>query len=153
MKAAIFLRVAAVLTLLHSVLHTIGGVFGKPLPGPASVAEAAMRANHFLFMGQVRTYFDFSRGLGLAVTVFLTVEGVVFWLLAPLMKQDGARLRPVLAVFVLGYVLLAVNSFVYFFPAAAGLELVIAAVLGMGIATAGQRAAAAEGARASSAVA
>ena len=29
-KPVVLLRVAAVLTLIHAVLHTIGGVFGKP---------------------------------------------------------------------------------------------------------------------------
>jgi hypothetical protein len=33
-KPVLFLRVAAVLTFLHAVLHTIGGVFGKVGPGP-----------------------------------------------------------------------------------------------------------------------
>ena len=30
MKPVIYLRAASLLTLLHAVLHTIGGVFGKP---------------------------------------------------------------------------------------------------------------------------
>ena len=29
MKTTLFLRIASVLTLIHAVLHTIGGVFGK----------------------------------------------------------------------------------------------------------------------------
>ncbi len=37
MKPAIFLRIAAVLTFIHAVLHTIGGVFGKVPPGPAAI--------------------------------------------------------------------------------------------------------------------
>ena len=35
MKSTIFLRIASVLTLIHAILHTIGGVFGKPEPGAA----------------------------------------------------------------------------------------------------------------------
>ncbi len=129
MKATIWLRVAAVLTLIHSILHTVGGVFGKTPAGPASVALAAMQANHFLFMGVTRTFWDFSRGMGLAVTIFLTMEAVVFWLLASLVKVDGPRLRPVLAIFALGYVAFAVDSMVYFFPFAAVVEVCIAACL------------------------
>jgi hypothetical protein len=44
-KPALFLRIAAVLTFVHAALHTIGGVFGKPAPGPASVAVQAMKMN------------------------------------------------------------------------------------------------------------
>jgi len=34
MKPALFLRIAAVLTFVHAVLHTIGGVLAEPDPGP-----------------------------------------------------------------------------------------------------------------------
>lgn len=129
MKATILLRIASVLTLVHAVLHTIGGVFGKTPPGPASVAVAAMRANEFAFMGAMRTYWDFQRGLGLAVTIFLTMEALVFWVLANIAKRDGRALRPVLAIFALGYLAFAVDSMVYFFTFAAVMEAVIAILL------------------------
>jgi hypothetical protein len=47
------------------VLHTIGGVFGKVGPGPATTAVEAMKINQFLLMGQMRSFWDFYRGLGL----------------------------------------------------------------------------------------
>lgn len=129
MKTTVLLRIASVLTLIHAVLHTMGGVFGKTPPGPASVAVAAMRANQFAFMGAVRTYWDFQRGLGLAVTIFLTMEAIVFWLLASVAKRDGRALRPVLAIFALGYLAFAVDSGAYFFTMAAVMEAVIATFL------------------------
>lgn len=136
MKATIYLRIAAVLTLVHSILHTVGGVFGKTPPGPASVAAAAMQANQFVFMGATRTYADFLRGMGLAMTIFLTAEAIVFWMLAGVVKQDGAALRPVLAVFALGYLAFALNSMVYFFTFAAVMEACIAAFLVLALVTA-----------------
>ena len=42
MKPATFHRIASVLTLIHAILHTIGGVFGKPMPGPAELAVRAI---------------------------------------------------------------------------------------------------------------
>ena len=54
MRPTLFLRVAAILTLLHAALHTIGGVFSKPEPGAAEAAFAAMQSNHFLVMGLAR---------------------------------------------------------------------------------------------------
>lgn len=136
MKPTFFLRIAAVLTLIHAALHTIGGVFGTPGPGPATVAVAAMKMNAFPVMGSTRTYWDFYRGLGLGIAIFLTVEAIVFWLLASLAKRDARRLRPVLAVFLAGYIALAVNSFFYFFFPPVIVELVIAACLFLAIVTA-----------------
>jgi hypothetical protein len=135
-KPVIFLRVASVLTLIHAVLHTIGGVFSSPDPGPATVAVEAMKANRFLLMGNMRSYWEFYRGMGLAVSIFLTFEAVVFWQLSSLAKRDAIRLRPVLATFALAYLAMAVNSFNYFFSAPVIVETIIAVLLVSAIATA-----------------
>ena len=91
MKPVIFLRVASGLTLLHAVLHTMGGVFGKPAPGLAAATEAVMRANYFPVLGVTRSYWEFYRGMGLGVTIFLTAEGLVFWMLGALAHFDKAQ--------------------------------------------------------------
>jgi hypothetical protein len=44
-KPVVFLRIAAVLTFIHAVLHTVGGVFGDIGPGAATTAVQAMKAN------------------------------------------------------------------------------------------------------------
>src|ERR1700756_1196465 len=69
MKPVIYLRIASVLTLLHAILHTIGGVFSTPDPGPQQTAVDAMKANTFPLMGSIRSYFAFFRGMGLSVTI------------------------------------------------------------------------------------
>ncbi len=135
MKPVIYLRAASLLTLLHSVLHTVGGVFGKPEPGPQQVAVAAMKANQFPVMGVTRSYWSFYLGMGLASTVFLTVTAVVLWQLSSLAKTDSYRLRPIYAAFLVAFVAMAINSYVYFFPAPVIVELIIAACLGMAIFT------------------
>jgi hypothetical protein len=135
MKPAIFLRIASVLTLIHAILHTIGGVFGKPVHAAAAVV-AAMQSTRFPVFGVTRSYADFYLGMGLGATIFLTVEGVVFWLLGSLIKADGARLRPILAVFMLGYLVFAVNSYFFFFSGPVIAEVLIALCLGIAIATA-----------------
>lgn len=132
-KPDLFLRLAAILTFIHATLHTIGGVFGKPGPGPATVAVEAMKINSFLFMGSTRTYWDFNRGLGLAVAIFLTAEAIVFWQLASLARTEPKPLRPILLTFSVAYVALAANSYFYFFIAPVIVELVIAACLVMAI--------------------
>ena len=136
MKPVIFLRIASVLTLIHAVLHTIGGVFGTADPGPAAVAVAAMKSNQFLLLGNTRSYWDFYMGMGLCVTIFLTVEAIVFWTLGSLAKTDAVRLRPILAAFLAGYLALAVNAWRYFFIGPVITELLIALCLALAIATA-----------------
>ena len=136
MKPVVFLRIASVLTMIHSVLHTVGGVFGKPSPGLAATTIETMKANAFPALGVTRTYFDFFRGMGLAVTIFLTIEAIAFWQLGTLAKTDAARLRPIIATFLVGYLAMAVNSYMYFFLAPVVVEAVIAICLGMAIVTA-----------------
>lgn len=135
-KPVLFLRIAAVLTFVHALLHTIGGVFGKVGPGPASVAVEAMKMNQFLLMGHTRSFWDFYRGLGLGATISLTAEAIVFWQLASLAKTDARRLRPILATFLVAYAVMTVNSYTYFFPGPAIAEILIASCLGLAMVTA-----------------
>ena len=129
MKTVVFLRIAAVLTLIHSALHTFGGVYGAISPGPAAVAVAAMKANRFDAMGSLRTFWDFHMGLGLVVTVFLTMEAVVFWLLASLARNNADKLRPILVIFAIGYLALSVVAYNYIFIGPVITEIVIALCL------------------------
>lgn len=74
-------------------------------------------------------------GFGLGITIFLTLEALVFWLLASRVQTEGAKLRPVLLVFALGYLALAANSFRFFFLAPVINELLIVLCLVLAIAT------------------
>jgi hypothetical protein len=132
MRPTLFLRIASVLTLIHAALHTIGGVFGKTPPDVQPVVTA-MQGNQFLAMGVMRTMWDFHMGLGLVVSVALTVEGLVFWQLGTLAKSDGLRLRPILTTFLVGYVCISVISYRYFFAGPVITEILIALCLGLAI--------------------
>jgi hypothetical protein len=132
-KPVVFLRIAAVLTFIHAILHTVGGVFGRIEPGAATIAVLAMKANEFLLMGNVRSYWAFYRGLGLAATISLTAESIAFWQLASLAKAEVERVRPILITFAVAYAVLAVNSSTYFFIGPVIVEILIAACLGMAI--------------------
>jgi hypothetical protein len=127
MKAVLPLRIASVLTFIHAVLHTIGGVFGKTPPGPATMVVATMKANPIQVLGVTRTLWDFYHGMGLGVTIALTAESIVFWQLASLAKTVAPRLRPILATFLVAYLALAVNSCFYFFAGPVIAEILIAA--------------------------
>ena len=138
MRTVLFLRIASVLTLVHAVLHTIGGVFGGAAPGPQQAVVTAIQVNQFQVMGVTRTFWDFYMGLGLAGSVSMTVEAVVFWQLSSLAKTDALRLRPVLATFLIGFLGVAVVSYRYFFVAPVIAEILIALCLGLAIASARQ---------------
>jgi hypothetical protein len=135
-KPSVFLRIAAVLTFIHAVLHTIGGVFGRTEPGAAAIAVQAMKANEFLLMGNVRSYWAFYRGLGLGITIFLLSESIIFWQLASLAKWEAKRVRPLLVTFAVAYAAFAINSYTYFFIGPVIAEVLIVASLVLAIVTA-----------------
>src|ERR1700730_5700455 len=135
MRTVLFLRIASVLTLIHAALHTIGGVFGGAAPGVQQATVAVMKANQFAVMGAMRSYWDFYMGLGLVVSVFLTLEAIVFWQLGSLVKTDALRLRPILATFLVGYLCASVVSYRYFFAGPVITEILIALCLGLAIAS------------------
>ena len=126
MKAVIFIRIAAALTLVHAILHTIGGVFGTINPGPEAVAAAAMKSNQFVALGNLRTFWDFYMGMGLAISVSLTMESIVFWFLGSLARNYASQLRPILIAFAIGYLAFAIVSYRYFFLAPVLVETLIA---------------------------
>jgi hypothetical protein len=129
MNPVIYLRIASVLTLLHAILHTIGGVFGKPQPGPQQAAVTAMKVNQFPLMGATRSFWGFYRGFGLGITIFLAALAVVLWQLSSLASRDSYRLTPIYWTLLLAFLLMAANSYVYFFWPPVVVELVIAVCL------------------------
>jgi hypothetical protein len=131
MKPKLFLRIAGVVAIVQSILHTIGGVYGTPEPGPATVAVAAMKENQFLVTGLTRSYWDFFMGFGLGITIFLAIEGVVFWMLGSLAGKDGVDARPILMAFAVGYAALTVLAYRYFFFAPLICDAVVALCLAL----------------------
>jgi len=126
MKSVLALRIASVLTFIHAVLHTVGGVFGKTPPGPASIALEAMKSNQFVTLGVTRTLFQFYRGMGLGVSIFLFAASIVTWQLGSLAKSRAVQLRSILVTFLIGWIAMAVNSYLYFFAAPVIVEILIA---------------------------
>jgi hypothetical protein len=129
MKATLFLRIASVLTIIHAILHTIGGVLSKPRNGAPEIAIIeAMKAQAFNVMGSMRTYWDFFFGYGLMVAVTLLVQGILFWQLGNIAKTNP-QVRPIILLFCLNFLAVTIISWKYFFIAPAVTELLIAAFL------------------------
>ncbi len=130
MRPSTSLRIASVLTLVHAVLHTIGGVLAPPSHGPEEIALVeTMSAHRFDFMGSMRSYADFMLGYGLFVTVALLAFAVLCWQLAALARRRPEGLRPAVATLAVGFVAIAVVSWRFFFVAPVVNELLIAAFL------------------------
>lgn len=124
------LRIAAILTLIHGILHTVGGLFRTPSFGASETAVIdAMKSASFDFMGSMRSYWDFYFGFGLNVSVTLFIEVLVLWQLADLSAAAPERARPLIASFAVAFLAMAALSFRYFFIAPIINELAIAALL------------------------
>ena len=65
----------------------------------------------------------------MGLTIFLTMEAVVLWLLARLVGRYGRESRPVLGAFAIGYLVFAADSYRYFFLGPVVAEVLIAACL------------------------
>jgi hypothetical protein len=136
LKPTLFLRIASVVTLIFCALHTMGGVLSKPTPGVQAFVVQVMKSNSFNFMGSTRTFWDFNLGYGLINSVILFIHSVLFWQLGSMIKTDGARLRPVLALLFLEFAIQAPIAVRYFFLGPAITSSIIAACLAVAFFTA-----------------
>lgn len=132
MKPKLSLRVAAILTFVHALLHTFGGLLHAPSHGSDEVAVIeSMRAFRFETMGTTTTYWDFYFGFGLFLTVSLLALSVILWQLATLFSEAQPKLRPLLVSLFFAFLLFAVLSIRYFFIAPVIVEVAIAAFIGL----------------------
>jgi hypothetical protein len=120
MKHWMWLRAAAVLQALGTILHTIatasGSASGTATPGSQERALlAAMRGFHFDIMGSSRSVWDFYRGYELSMTVVFVVLAVLMWQLGDLSRTEPRRALPLMATILVCTLLLDVLSWAYFF--------------------------------------
>ena len=88
-----------------------------------------MKANTFPVMGFTRSFWDFHMGMGLAASVSLTAEAILFWQLASLAKTHALILRPILITFTVAYFALSMVTWTYIFPPPSITEILIALCL------------------------
>jgi hypothetical protein len=94
------LRIAAAISLLFTLGHSMGGL-QKWSPMGENAVLKAMTDVRFDTMGLRRSYLDFYLGLGWSLSVFMVMETILLWQLASLAKTEAARLRPIIAVIAL----------------------------------------------------
>ena len=127
----ILLRVAAVVTLLYCVGHTMGAPWTPAIGAREAAVIDAMKSVRFDVMGSSRSYWDFYVGFGAVISGYLALQAVVLWQLGALARIDAARVRPIIAVFFVAFAVNAILVWVYFFAVPLILAIVIAACLGL----------------------
>jgi hypothetical protein len=131
MRSSLFLRIASILTLLHGIGHTVGGVFlvdADPTPEEAAVLQA-MKLHRFETMGSLRSFWDFFFGYGLFVSIALLTQAALFWWLAAQARKGLKEIRPIIACFFLGYLGFAILAWNCFFLGAVVIEALTALCL------------------------
>ena len=138
MKPFHLLRIAAVITLLYFAGHTLGRPW-TPYTTPDAVAVLdAMKTHAFQEQGFKGTYWDLYYGFGLLGCANLLVQAAVLWCLASIAKTDAARLRPIIGILLIGFVVNAALSLKYFFIVPVVMSGVIALCLAMSLVLAGR---------------
>jgi len=140
MNATVFLRIAAVILLLHFLGHTVGGVLSGPSHGAAEIAvRQTMGASQFDFMGSLRSYWDFYFGYGVALSAVLLFHVVLLWQLASLARTVPAQVRVFIPALFVEWVAFAIIGWRYFFVAPMVMSIATALCLAMAFQLAGRQ--------------
>jgi hypothetical protein len=115
MKTALWLRIAAIISLLFAVGHTLGGRRSWSFTGEAEVLHA-MRTFRVQAFGVSRTYMDFYRGFGYSLSVAMLLQSVLLWQLAALAVQNPSQTRPMILSFVLASITGGIVAWTLIFP-------------------------------------
>ena len=94
-----------------------------------------MKSHHFDVMGSMRSYWDFVFGYGLFITIGLIVQAVLFWQLSTLARTSPSSTKPIVGLFFLNCLGIAVVSWRYFFVGPAVAQLLIAVCLALAFVT------------------
>jgi hypothetical protein len=128
MSATVLLRIAAVIALLFAAGHTLGGRKDWSPIGETEVLQA-MRTQSYEVMGQSRTYLDFYRGFGYALSVDQVLTAVLLWFLAGIANTHPAQARPLIGAFAVAQLAGAYIAWRFIIPIPAVLALVLGIVL------------------------
>ena len=134
----VWLRIAAIVSLLFAVGHTLGGMQNWSPVADNPVLQS-MRTVHFAVMGVNRSYLDFFIGFGYSLSVSMFLQSVLLWMLSNLAHTHAAIARPMIAAFAVSAALSGLIAWRYIFPVPALFSLVLFAVLVVALASAHRR--------------
>ncbi len=133
MRTGLWLRAAAVLTLLLGVGHMMGRPWA-PVNDPQTVAVMdAMKSHSMHVMGFDRTFMDFYGGFGLMLGVNLLASAVILWMLADLVPHEPTRARRIAAVFFVMNSIITALAGVYLFTAPLVMSAAVTVCLGVAV--------------------
>ena len=115
MTTTLWLRISAVISLLFTAGHTMGGLQRWSPMGDNAVLQA-MSTVRFDTMGASRTYLDFFMGFGWSISVAMLLQTVLLWQLASRARTDAVSVRPLIAVFALATAASGVIAWRFIFP-------------------------------------
>ncbi len=101
---------------------------------PRRAAPAGSDESHsFETEGFRRTYWDFYLGFGIIISAFLLLQAVVLWQLGSLARTDAARVRPIVAAFLIASIVNAGLGWKFFFAIPAVMAAAIALCLAIAL--------------------
>ena len=128
MTTTLWLRISAVVSLLFTAGHTMGGLSRWSPMGDNAVLQA-MSTVRFETMGASRTYLDFFMGFGWSISVAMLMQTILLWQLASLARTDAVPVRPLIAVFALATAASGVIAWHFIFPLPALFSVVLVVCL------------------------
>jgi hypothetical protein len=110
-----------------------------PAQGPQEMAMLeAIKSHRFDALGAQRTYWDFYFGFGVAISAYLLVQAFVLWQVAGLAKTIGTQVRPIIASFLVAFLVNAIVVWKYFFAVPLVMAIAIAISLVLALLTSGK---------------
>jgi hypothetical protein len=132
MKPKLLLRIAAIIILIHGILHTTGFSQWKQDPDPAKhELIKQMTGQRFPFMGTSRNMGEYYDGFGYSCSIALFLIAILLWIVSGELSSNPSLPKKIIAVISFSLLVWATVEVIYFFPFAAGLTLV-ASICGFG---------------------
>jgi hypothetical protein len=125
MKPKLLLRIAAVLILIHGILHTSGFGQWKRDPDPAKhEVIKQMTGQKFPFMGTSRNMGEYYDGFGYCGSIALFLIAAMLLIVASDLSSNTALAKKVVIALGIALLFWATDELIYFFPFAVGLTSV-----------------------------
>ncbi len=124
MKPKLLLRIAAILILIHAILHTTGFSQWKDDPDPAKhEVIKQMTGQKFPLLGTTRNMGEYYDGFGYASSIALIMIAVLLWVTAGGLSTNTSLAKKVIVVISVCLLAWATDELIYFFPFAASISL------------------------------
>lgn len=129
------LRLASILSLLLAAGHTLGGLKSSWSPSAPSAVFTSMQTFHFSVGSLRRSYFDFYRGFGFLLSVYLLSQAVLLWQLGNLARADRSLARPLVWTFLVASLAIGVLTWRFLFATPLYFDIGLTALLGWSVFT------------------